>query len=555
MAIFLRYKYAKKIVAAVLVATFVFPLIFSPIKARADETAVEIVVLEIAVDAAASALVTANLAVEAFKKAVNAAITAAPTTAALAVPIADPGRDAVEIARIPYEEALLKQESARMALEVARTRLAQAMATKESIWNVIARGIARMAINRLTINLVEWIRTGADGRPTFLTNWNTFWVDVGNQATGVFIHELGLNSVLCEPWKFNATFGLMFQKPYLLKAKCTLRDAQVNFDKMIDNFDEGGWTSFIDITVKQENNPFGAFMQAKEELAVRIGKAEEQRKFDLTLGEGFFSVTEPGECTDYDDVGGCVAYAPDRTVTPGSYIKEFTTRMGMSPIWQAELAKDLTDAASIIAGEVLLQAMNPHRGLSGIDTTLYEGADAATTAATGGTLTSVATQKINDATAAKSTKESSLGVIQNTYDIFNTLIDETSATDSSGAIVIGLSDITGNGSCLALEYASGEDTSGTAAKIEEFIATLGSINNTEDRIGIDISTLTTTLTTLNNWLDDLNSVIPRTSSQITEITNGLNSITFPTASAATTEYGDLVEKNNSAQTALTACES
>lgn len=432
---------------------------------------------------------------------------------------------------------------------------------KDGFWKGVALGIVKIFINRLTNSMVQWIRSGYQGRPGFLASPEAFFQDLGNQATGVFISEMGLNEVMCEPWRFGATFGLVFQKPYLLKAKCTLLDAQANFQNMSQNFMAAGWQGFLDITVKQENNPYGAFLNAQSELATKIGKAEEKQKSDLSFGRGFFSVTKKGECVqheyDIDPETGtdlCTKYAPDINVTPGSYIADVTSGVGLSSLRQAELAKDIDSALAIIAGEMIMQAINPNRGFVGFDTVTLEEDATRALAGASDSLSDIVSGKINDLIASQNKKNSSTALIQIIYPIYDTLIGETSATDGSGAIIIDLDDITGNGSCLALEYASGEDTSGTAAKIEEFIATLGTINNKEDGIGAEIPLMATALGTLNGWYGEITAATPPQPARITEISNALDGVKFPSSASATSEYNDLVSKRDSAQTALDECQ-
>src|SRR3989344_8229918 len=54
----------------------------------------------------------------------------------------------------------------------------------------IAYQLARMAINKIAKDVVNWIRTGGRGsKPLFVTNWQDFLKDVANEASGIFIKE------------------------------------------------------------------------------------------------------------------------------------------------------------------------------------------------------------------------------------------------------------------------------------------------------------------------------------------------------------------------------
>lgn len=563
MAIFLRYKYAKKITAGILVAVFVFPLFFLPKEASAvAPNSVQLAVLEAEAAGWKKTLeiLEGNLLKATVKR--EAAKSAAADARLLSgVPISTSG-DVVAASPIETEyQALLEgREEARSRLMAVQVDIAKLQAEKEGFWDAVAFGVVKIFLNRLTLNLVEWIRTGYEGRPTFLTNKEAFFQDIRNQATGVFINEMGLNEVMCEPWKFGVTFGLTFQKPYLLKAKCTLKDAQANFKNMSQNFMAAGWQGFLDITVKQENNPYGAFMQAQSEIAVRVGKEQEKQKEDLGHGRGYFSITKKGECAEYDDDTNCVRYAPDKTVTPGSYIADSVSFLGMSSVRQAELADELNESLSVIAGEMIMQAINPNRGLASFDTVTLDAAAAAFAAQTGGRLQDVASGKINEAIAARNTKNSSLALIPSVYQIYKDLIGVDLITYPGSIESITIDDIAAGSSCLGRLLATaqaGDDVPGVSqirGEITDGLAALGSVAPLASSIPTDITQITAAETTLNGWHAQLTATTPPPPADLEVISNGLNSINFPTAASATAEYNDLVSKHDSAQAALAECQ-
>ncbi len=425
--------------------------------------------------------------------------------------------------------------------------------TKEWFLDSIAMGIAKMAINRLTISMVQWVRSGYDGKPSFLSNPTTFFRDVANQATGVFINEIGANQVLCKPWEFGVKFALTFQKPYLIKAECTLLDAVANFEKMSENFMAAGWQGFFDITVKQENNPYGAFLQAQSELAIRVGEASEKQKTDFTLGRGFFSVTKTGECLEFGETEGegCVRRAPDTVVTPGSYMADAMSGIGLSPLRQAELADELNESFSVIVGEMFLQAINPNRGLANIDTVPLEDANRAFSSQTTGRLEDAAAQRINDITAARDTKDTSLATIQNTiYPIYQELIGTTIGIDPESAPA---GYVTG---CMEQSLAISATNPAVQTEIANHLTALVMINAIEQAVKDDITQAGDLLFILQGLYSELTSGTTLSPERLETITNEVNGSVSPrlAPSGATSEYNDLVSKRTAAQTALDACQ-
>ncbi|MBI1998894.1 MAG: hypothetical protein HYS73_00985 [Parcubacteria group bacterium] len=410
---------------------------------------------------------------------------------------------------------------------------ASAVAVKDTFLDAIAWGITKLAINRLTLSMVEWIRTGYKGGPSFLSNPEFFYRDLANEATGVFINELGLNEVLCEPWEFGVKFALSFQKPYALKAECTLLESLTNFEQMSENFLAGGWKSFMNISLNQQNNPYGAFMQAQSELAFRAGQERERQKDDLTFGRGFFSITSEGECLQYDPTSleSCVRRAPNRVVTPGSYVADIAGGVGLSPLRQAELADEINESLGIIAGEMILQALSQNKGLLNASTAPIEEQEFALSGGVSNSLGSLLSIKIDNLARFQTAKSASLLVIQNTYPVYDTLLgirDASLATgyDDLGGVVAYVVDQQ-PGSCLAQLVSQGDASSATTARadISRHISALANANAIEESIPLDISRARGFQTILADWLEEINSGSASTA-RLEDITEGFNSMTI-----------------------------
>jgi len=381
---------------------------------------------------------------------------------------------------------------------------------KENIWDAIAIGIARIAINRFAISLATWIRTGGPSEgPSFLSSPEGFFQDIGNQATGVFISELGLSEVLCQPWQFSVKIGLQLQAPYLIKAKCTLLDAEANFELMSKSFMAAGWQGFLDITVKEENNPFSAYLAAQSELAVRVGKKTEEHKFNLVVGQGFFPITKTGGCLEYDktDLELCVRREPDTVVTPGTYVAETVKWTGLSPIRQAELADELDKSIGIVLGAVILQALNPNQGLANIDTVSYEEANAAFAARASGDVGDNLTTRIDDAQSFIDIKNGSLSLVTGPiYAAYSTLLGTSNAGTIPGESTEdqAVSVETTSGSCLYdLVAVAGDITEVTGRTTAQHINDLSGFNAQEVAIGADITNAESARSTLQGWQSEI----------------------------------------------------
>jgi len=81
---------------------------------------------------------------------------------------------------------------------------------REYVLNPIAWFIAKTIIRQFTKGIVNWINSGFEGSPTFVDP-DTFLTDVADQASGAFIKQLGLEGILCSPFKPNDWRGVGWQ--------------------------------------------------------------------------------------------------------------------------------------------------------------------------------------------------------------------------------------------------------------------------------------------------------------------------------------------------------
>lgn len=211
--------------------------------------------------------------------------------------------------------------------------------TKNFQYDKIAYAIAKQILHQMTVSVVNWINSGFKGSPAFLTNPEGFFLDVGDQLTGQFISTSGPLARLCSPINLDlrlqlalnqsefidnryactlstvignvkrarvqtgidissrqggATIGDMISGDILsnpdqlsLGAGGTSLDAEGRF--LAGNFDEGGWEGFLALTLEPQNNYYGAYMMAQNDLQTQIAQKQAAINADLNRGNGFLS--------------------------------------------------------------------------------------------------------------------------------------------------------------------------------------------------------------------------------------------------------------------------
>jgi len=158
----------------------------------------------------------------------------------------------------------------------------------------------------LTQDIVDWIQNGDE--PRFISEGLSGYLwDAVDQAGGDFVENyLGLGW-MCEPFDVEIKIALQEVTTFKDEVTCTLSDVVDNVENFYNDFSEGGWSGWIELT-KPQNNFYGAFLSAQEEKYEEEEKAREQAAFDALTGDGFLSMKD---CIWYDETGAVVATQTD----------------------------------------------------------------------------------------------------------------------------------------------------------------------------------------------------------------------------------------------------
>lgn len=163
----------------------------------------------------------------------------------------------------------------------------------------LAHLIGKRMLAEMTKSIVDWINGGFDGSPSFITNPESFLLDVGDQVVGEYILGTGLAG-LCKPFEFNVRIALAVNYSYKsgfgARSQCTLTDilgnAENAFNDFTSDFTKGGWRSWFTMTGNPYNNPYGAYLEANAEVSAQIGNRKSVELKKLDWGNGFFSYEE-----------------------------------------------------------------------------------------------------------------------------------------------------------------------------------------------------------------------------------------------------------------------
>lgn len=169
----------------------------------------------------------------------------------------------------------------------------------------IGTAVSKMLIRYMTESIVDWINSGFEGNPSFISNPAGFAINMVDQEIGNFIDTNSDLKFLCSPFSIDIRLALAFKfSPFKRRISCTLSDVIKNSKNAIDtasingepikgfidgDFSQGGWDAWVTMTQNPQNNVFGAYSEAEAELGIRIGDKKLALSQELGQGKGFLS--------------------------------------------------------------------------------------------------------------------------------------------------------------------------------------------------------------------------------------------------------------------------
>ncbi|QQG42711.1 MAG: hypothetical protein HYW15_00590 [Candidatus Giovannonibacteria bacterium] len=217
--------------------------------------------------------------------------------------------------------------------------------TEKDLVNSMFWVFAKTLVKHMTDQIVNLIRTGGQGGgPLFVTNWSDFLLDAADQASGVFLKELNLTR-LCEP--FAPQLRIIFntgRRPLQDRFRCTVSAVAGNLQNFFNDFNSGGWATWIQLTEVQ-NNPYGAYLGLLEENEKRQTIAVEAKLNEALAARGFLNLEECEDVLIEADGGYDEPETKKRcqTVSPGAWLENRLAKATTADIEQLNLADSFNE--------------------------------------------------------------------------------------------------------------------------------------------------------------------------------------------------------------------
>ncbi len=182
----------------------------------------------------------------------------------------------------------------------------------EQFMNCLARTIARAAVQQITASVVNWINSGFNGSPSFVTNYQQFFNNVADQAAGEFIKTATNWAPFCTPFRTQIQIALANSYARrntapMCSLSTLLSGTGINlFGKTSSN--TNGWANLVSFTTNPSNNPYGAYLSAQVQLQGVLAQASKNANQNIS----------PGGFLNFQQAYDCQASVPSQGQTNGS---------------------------------------------------------------------------------------------------------------------------------------------------------------------------------------------------------------------------------------------
>ena len=255
-----------------------------------------------------------------------------------------------------------------VALNTITSAAQNAFYIKEFTLDGIASGLAKMVVKSMTQSILNWINSGFQGSPAFVTDLKQFMLDRADQVVGEFIYNDPSLNFLCSPFQLDVKIALAttYQQNAHggLDAQCTLSDVTDNVEGFLNGaFNEGGWDSWFEVTQNPVNTPTGAYLAAEGEMYARIIDEQGRTIKELDWGDGFLSFKV---CSDTDVASGKQTNCD--ITTPGTVIANQINKSlgaGQDALIEADEINEIIGALFAQLAQKAITGINGLLGLGG----------------------------------------------------------------------------------------------------------------------------------------------------------------------------------------------
>lgn len=240
-------------------------------------------------------------------------------------------------------------------------------ATSLLSWDSIAYALGKTLLSSLTQSIVNWINSGFEGSPLFITNYEQYLADAFDQGTGIFMKQFlspDVYNSICSPFRLQLKLALANYNnnsyDFGQRMSCTLGSISNNAINFGDSFNNGGWSAFLTITGSSQNDPYGAYITSFNQMRAQQVATQINAQTKSIYNQGFLSQTtcsqEICDIKTIDSNGNascahktCLSYT---TISPGKWISDELSSATGIEFQRLGMADDLNKILSSLIFEL-----------------------------------------------------------------------------------------------------------------------------------------------------------------------------------------------------------
>jgi hypothetical protein len=245
---------------------------------------------------------------------------------------------------------------------------AAALEQKELVLDGLFYDIATQALQQMTSDMLEWVNSGFDGEPRFVTDLRQYLEDIDKDAATDFVYTDQFSKA-CTPIQLNArkAIATIVQNEaepfdnFKEEAACTIDKIPGGNPEafLSGDFSAGGWSMWFETVINPQNTPIGLEIKALDALRKEQQERRDEEQKKLDWGDGFKSQEV---CTTPAGVGEprCVI------TTPGVLIKDQVSLALQAPMLRLIGADEMNEIIGSLFSNLAQQAMQGVNGLLGL---------------------------------------------------------------------------------------------------------------------------------------------------------------------------------------------
>ncbi len=152
-------------------------------------------------------------------------------------------------------------------------------------------------VSNITRSLINWVNSGFQGSPAFVTDFKQMLLDALDQVAGEYIESLGgLGEFICSPFQLDVQGALSINYAQARSGmpsgpdenRCTWTGTGSNIVYFLSGT-AASWGHWFHVTANPQNTPYGAYIAAETALNIRLKNEAGQEIEVASWGNGFRS--------------------------------------------------------------------------------------------------------------------------------------------------------------------------------------------------------------------------------------------------------------------------